>query len=466
MESLSAPQLNYRKAIYNHPSYRYNKVLMQTGGNSITFSQAGGSEYIFEIPVSTFNLSKSYFTMQVRLPTGPNPGYNWLYQNTCPFFRQIQLYTRGGQYICDLNEAANYLKIVVNAETKLEEFLTFPMNEYAQNVALGAAQATPGLIGAGSFFQRNNSTLANYQGGDARPGMGVVGSTMAYTEPKYVLRSTVEAGGNESVMVVNFRIPLGLIKNTIFELDKDLYFGEVILLRLVTHAYTKIFYTGTNAANPDTGNNAAAAAPTSADVALYVAVEKDLNIVNQLMNQMQTSGIQLVIPYVWYSKFNPGGATTSQNVSIRYNRGQGVRLRKIYHSVFHNTESSNTAYDHNNVNGAKVVEYYTLLNNNRLQEFNVDCTHLDDYSLVKDKIEGSVLQEADIYQYNWFHLEDFTGIYEIDPEDKNNIIVGLPLETEQKWDFYSRTANAQYNHYTYAIVERNLSISPAGVVVS
>lgn len=234
-------------------------------------------------------------------------------------------------------------------------------------------------------------------------------------------------------MVVNLMLPLGLIKNTVFELDKDLYFGEVILLRLVTHGYSKISFVNTDGMNPDTQASVPDNAPTTSDVALYVAVEQNQEIINQLISQVNTSGMQILLPYVWYSKFNPGGNSSSQNVSIRYNRGQELRLRKIYHSVFNNTESTSTAYDHNNIDGDKVIKYYTLLNNTHLQEFDIDCTHLVDYNLIREKIKGSAIQSANVYQYNWFHLEDFTNIFSLDPENKNNLVCGLPLDIEQKW---------------------------------
>ncbi len=42
-------------------------------------------------------------------------------------------------------------------------------------------------------------------------------------------------------------------------------------------------------------------------------------------------------------------AATSQNVSIRLNRGHGKLLKKIFTSPYAETETANTMYDHSNI---------------------------------------------------------------------------------------------------------------------
>src|SRR5690349_18735140 len=113
-------QLDYKKEVYIHPTYRLNKILPLSGSTTQTVTIGGGQETIFEIPVNAVNFSKSFITFQFQIPAGPNPSYNSTFFDCFPHFRQFQLYTRSGIYICDLNEAANYTKVVGNAETKLD----------------------------------------------------------------------------------------------------------------------------------------------------------------------------------------------------------------------------------------------------------------------------------------------------------------------------------------------------------
>ena len=50
--------------------------------------------------------------------------------------------------------------------------------------------------------------------------------------------------------------------------------------------------------------------------------------------------------------------------------------------------------------------------------------------------------------------------------DSDNLIKGLPLDTEQKIDIFLTTPNAAYNHYSFGITQKLLSISSEGVIVS
>jgi len=500
-----AKQLDYKKDVYIHPSYRLNKILPQSGLTTATESLAGGQETIFELPAAyAMNLAQSFITFQFRVPAGPNPGYNNVFKDCFPHWRQFQLYTRSGIYICDLNEVSNYTKVTFNAETPLQEYLDIDfMNGVAG--AAGNANATPGNIGSGFHLHRSGVLKDSYTGNAARPGInGVFGNnptltfpngavntapggeihiplqvgdvtlgnmTVAgiaatpaasyfdYTEPSYVYRSTLEAGGAESVLNMNVMLPMKYIKNTIFSVDKDIYFGEIILLRIVWGPSTKTVFSNTGALNLATGALATTNEIGISNLALYLAVEKNPEITNQLRTQVASTGLNVLIPYVYTYKNNLNG--TSQNVSLRFNRGHGRKLVKIYHALFNNTESSYLAYDHNNINGAKCSTYYTMLNNERLQEYNIDCTQLDDYNLQRGCLKDKVLQAANIYQYNWFHMDNFTG------KDFNstNLEDGLDLSIEQKWDIYCTTANTQFNHYDFAVTQKMLTISSSGISV-
>ena len=86
------------------------------------------------------------------------------------------------------------------------------------------------------------------------------------------------------------------LHNTIFSLDKDLLFNEVILLRIIWGPYTLVGFGSTlpyppalggtyAAAGVGTEKNITAAAFTSATISnltYYLAIEQDINIVNSL----------------------------------------------------------------------------------------------------------------------------------------------------------------------------------------
>lgn len=102
-----------------------------------------------------------------------------------------------------------------------------------------------------------------------------------------------------------------------------------------------------------------------------------------------------------------------------------------------------------------------MLNNERIQEYNVEPINLDDWNLLKDCLKGSVLQTSNMYQYNWFYRDSFDGMCSV--EKLNNLDTGLDLSVEQKWDIYCTTTNATYNHYDFAVTQK--TISSAGISV-
>jgi len=470
--TVKASQLNYRKDVFVHPSYRMTRVLPLSGSTIQTVNTTGGQETIFEIPVNAVNFAKSYLTFSFQIPpqTADNTAIrNYCFMDCFPHFRQLQLYTRSGIFICDLNEVANYTKVIWNAETKIENFLNNGLMVGINNAG-AASTRTAGAIGAGAHFNRNNGAVLSI------PAARLLGDTttaassadVSYTEPRYVFQSVVggDVAGLPSILNFNVNIPFSMFKNTILSLDKDIYFGEIIILRAVWSPSVKIGFYNSGSATDFT--NLAAALATNVSVSninLYVAVEKNPELVNGLRALIASGGHNVLIPYVYTFK-NSLPASTSQNVSLRFNRAHGSRLLKIYHTLFNGTESSVTAYDHNNINGVKCASYYTMLNNERLQEFNVDTTSLDDWNLQKDSLKGSVLQTSNMFQYNWFHRDRWDGLSLKDEESQSNLETGLDLSVEQKWDIYCTTATATaYNHYDFAVTQKMLTISSAGITV-
>jgi hypothetical protein len=484
-------QLDYKKETYIHPSYRLNKILPQAGSQSVTIN-TGGNDTMFEIPVKAFNLARSLLCFNIE-PAANGAAYYYAYKDVFTPIRQMQLYTRSGIYLCDLNELPNFTKVTLKPETRFEEYITY---DSFVNAGAGAYN------GAGRYLTPINTIAAANQ----RP-QDSSAVSRSYTEPQYI-----EVGTNTSQSpAYQIVYPLGTLKNTIYALDKDIYANEILILRIIWNQANRIIYNGTNNGNPSTAVTVFAGSMNITNLTLYLAVETNQEIVNQLRTQVASGGVNILIPYVYTYKTNLG-PSASQTVSLRFNRGHGIRLCKIYHSVFNNNETVSTgrdnaagnpftiasAYDNDNraviaggVNAltdrSKVRVFYTMLDNERIQEFNLTCANNDDYMMLKDKLKGSVIASSDMFYYNWFWLEDFTGISDKskEPENKDNLEVGLDLSVERKWDFYGQqmnntvataanilnstivanTSNGQYNHYSFAITQKMLTISPSGITV-
>lgn len=458
MESQIAKELDYKKQAYASPDYRISKLLPQSGGQTVTITTSGGQESIFEIPIKAINLSKSHIYFVITPTAGAQ--FSWAFTDCFTPFRQLQLYTRSGIYLCDLNEISNYTKIVWKPETKLQEFLDY---DYQGNNTVYTESV-------GRFLCRNN-TLQNVNSKTLIAPFGLrydnTNSNIAYTEPKYLEPGTTATA--DPILTVS--IPLSAFYNSIFALDKDLYMNEILILRIVWQQTTKMMYNGTSTTNPTTGAGAFAGNIGISGLALYLAVDKNPEIVNSLQSRIASpTGLQVLIPYVYTYKFTSGNGT-SHSTSYRFNRGHGMKLMKIYTSAFNNTESSNTAYDCDNKGTTKVNSFYTMLDNDRLQEFNLQTATFDDYSLLRPKLKGSVIQSADMFYYNWFWCDDWTGFIDKtdEPDNKQNLETGLDLSRERKYDFYALQVNngvaAIYNYYTFCVTLKLLTVSANGITV-
>jgi len=200
----------------------------------------------------------------------------------------------------------------------------------------------------------------------------------------------------------------------------------------------------------------------------YLAVEQDLAVRNALMSKVSSGSFSIPLPFIYVYKNNLNGV--SQSCSFRFSRGHGQRLKRIIHTVWNGTESTNTVLDASNVAGAaKVANYYTQLNNQREQQYNVDLTANLDWLQAKDRLRGSVIQTYNQMQYDWHHASVYDGSSSPEkklPVDKDNIVSGLDLNLEQKWDFFATMVNGTYNHYTFVIVERVLSITAHQIALS
>ena len=162
---------------------------------------------------------------------------------------------------------------------------------------------------------------------------------------------------------------------------------------------------------------------------------------------------------------------------------------KVYHAPYNNQELLDTMYDHANcgtiagvsdtaatgVVNQKVASYYTQLNGKRSQDINIDCTSysgnpLLDYMSHKRQIRGSILANANVFQYNWFHCDDFCDFGPAyDQENKGELISGIPMSVAPlTWSFVGvnmRAAQNAFQHYTWFVFVKKLTMSPGVVMV-
>lgn len=441
MDSEVSKELTYRKVPVSHPTYHLSQITQQTGSADFVVTPSGGQESIFELPTKTFNLARSVLSFTAT-PTGPGAGrFNYAHINGITFIRQIQLYTRTNEYLCDITDLNKYSNMTLRHTTKQSDLLTWDVVDGSN-------------VGFFEGLTRNNTIIFDDVEG-ARPTVG--GEARSINEASYVL---VGAAGT-ATPTIDYQIPLSRIRDTIFSIDKDQYFGDTVYLRIVWAPSTTTFYNGALIDNPSNDPQPDTGGFTVSSLKIYAAIEQN-NVINQeLMNKVQAGTLTYQVPYIHSTRTTL--ASNSQNISVRYNRAHGRKLKKIYWAPYNGTDTINNSYDHE-VTG-KITDFYTMLNNVRTTQFNYVIANGLDWMDHKYCLTGSCINSSDEYYYNWTFIQDFTACDKESntPDDESNTDDGYILEDEVKYDIVAITANNQHNYYVFAVCMKDLTISSAGI---
>lgn len=491
--SITSSQLQYKKYTTSYPMYKYSKLQPQSGINLLSVN-SGGDQIIFETPPNqAYNLARSYLsyvwtfrdssaTLQM-----PDAKFLWVPVDCLSHFRQIQFLSKGNVIPADISDLGNYTQMVWKLETKYDEFINYDTfsspNVKAATAGLGYSQ----MLRPSWKTDQTTSYRAIQSSNNTHNSFG---SSLPISEPQYFIQSATSNHAGQADMVLNIQLPLNRIVNSIFEIDKDLLFDEVMQIRFVTNGTNKMAFIADTATDPSTGV-AFTGTVSLSNLALYLAVEKNLEIENQLRAEKNSAtGLKVLIPFVYQAKL-PLPQSTSHNLTVRINPSHGNRLRKIYWAPFDSTETGFTVYDHCNVENddidSKIQYFHTEINQTRQQQFDVDCFSGLDYMLMKDKLKDTLYLNKNIYDYNWVWCDDFTNhrsLNECDSaiisttDDKTgkhaeafindqNISQGLDLQAmgEIKWDLQATlpSVGTALTHYVYFVTEKILTITSRGI---
>ena len=519
-EQVVSDQLRYRPKVYSHPKYRYTRLFPQSGFNSLTASS--GTELIFQLPVKVMNLAESHLRFTVT-PVVPIGAGNVIVAHKTPLsaIRQIQVISSSGAYLLDLYNVNRYLNTIFHAETPLQEFLDFPVTK-TKYTASNVSQLPAGLVSADWGVGTHKSNYSPYNtiinaveaSNQVVPGPenGVGVLTDTFVLPKNGtgrFLTQAQNGGlitpsepvvpitgrcffetaplpNSAFPVLNVDFKFKYLYNTIMALNKDIYLGEVVNVRIVFANVDEIYYTtapanNTPVSNTLTYNDVLTLNPglystvspnvNISNIGLYLAIESDPNIIQSVVSEFNTSGIDLPIDYVYTYKTSFAAANPS--VTARYSRSHGRHLKKIFYAAYHANEVGLSAYLRYNDLGVyesagsiqPITRLYTMLNNERLNEFDIDCTTQQDWMLLERFLKGSAVQGVRDFQTTWFWLENFISEEPLWKTHDSTFVSGVNLDSEVKYDVYLNTPGAQIlNHYLFAIVSKMLHLRPGGAI--
>lgn len=452
-ETVVMPELDYQKRAVSHGYYTHTKQYPNISGN-ITLSASGGNETLLDVPVKALNFGKSYLNCYVSVPTQAT--YSFTNISCMSLIRQISLYTRDNVILADIVNFSKYHKTVNRYETKYDDFIT--RDGLTIQTTATTANADEGGVWQG--LAPSNKLVNNNEA--KRPSSA--DAFKNYTESQYM---AISANNTARGLVVRF--PLSEVVNSILGMDKDLYFGEILTLKIVWNSTNLIAWKGSDPADSTaTGAVLSNDAIVISDFHLLLAVEQNPIIVQSLKDKVDSGNFNIAIPYVLSNKINQPSSDTRSTI-VKYSRGHGEKLQKIYFAIYHNDETTYTMYDHSNKDQGKITSLIVNLNNQRLNQFNINATSLDDYLQMKPYIKGSACQSSNEYIYNWMYMVNF--INNSNPSDAlpapaDNLVDGLPLDEEQMITFDCTTpSGVAQNHYVFAITQKTLNISSAGCIL-
>ena len=115
------------------------------------------------------------------------------------------------------------------------------------------------------------------------------------------------------------------------------------------------------------------------------------------------------------------------------------------------------------MNGQQLTDIYTSLNNQRLQEYPLNLAKAEDYLFNEANFEDSCIISGNIYKYNWVHCDNFgnSNLTSADLTEPQ----GISLAEEKTYTVVVNQVAAAYNHYLFTVVQRELVIHGANIVV-
>lgn len=450
-------QINYKTVEPSaNPKYRYLRVPMNNlTGSSITVGPTVSQLIEFKLPNAVYSLAESYISYQTVVPAQGNGIASWTYEDNLDIATNAYFGTAGGLDLCNLNFVNRYTKVWRKARTKLSDFISndntsqlYPSNALASANFWPLGNAPGCIIGTGT---------------PSAPQFPVLITPMNYLEPKYINPSVLNTARTASRL-----FPLKGIKDTIFSVEKDLYFPIDMYVRLTAGVGNQIAFTSTSVTDPTAGPLAITTNITIQNVYLYLAVEQNQTIVESVMNKVLTQGLRLNIPYT--TAWRNATTGTVANIQLQLTQQFGRKLKRMIHTVWDPTESGPTALDCSNYNGNKMSLYNTFLDQRQLQDYQLSTLIPSGTALNtlegawrenKKFVEDSVIQNRSVYDLNFFHCDQFYEPREPGYDD-SNIDDGLPMDTPKLWSIQA-TTSGNVTHYTFGTFVRPIMIDRTGV---
>ena len=214
---------------------------------------------------------------------------------------------------------------------------------------------------------------------------------------------------------------------------------------------------------------------TMTNVNLYLAIEQNPVIVEEVKNKVLSSGLSFTYPYPIILKQGLG-ATQNASATFKFTKSYGQRLLRVItaESLTSNSNVTRCCF-YNWANPLPYITgtYRTTLNSTQLQDETIDESKGDGYRYNAQKLKGCPLENlVEYYTQCPCNIDDWSAADKmIDAPEADLQMCGISLENEQ---IYGKIITKNpYNANTYydttmtaiGVVQRTLTLGPYGVTV-
>ena len=467
-------ELVYSKYVSAHGNYKYLRVVPIGSTQNATLSLTSTIQTQFELPNNVMNLSLSKLCFDLVIPSTTGlVTFNNMYANALSLIDRITLTSRSGVVLADISNTHIFGNLISGVNTKLSDLLGrnapgtgLPNgtttdgtggangNGASQAAALVASQLSPV-----SDIQRCNNTY-NYQVGAAGVSATVLVNTAysAYNEPLSIFRAPALAQYN----ALTYHINLSAFKDTLMELNKNIYFGDNIVLTINWNSFVKTGFTTTAIVTTNTLTGFApftTMTPSINNLFLYTACETDPTIISQLVSSVSNGEFSLIVPFVYCQKYN-ASASTSSAMQQRLNSSYGATLLRTYFGIFSNSESDLTTYTHND---GLITSYNTYMDGLRLQDYTVSIADSTHWLSNERNFRDSCIMNIGQFKTNFVHIDNWCGASPC--QNNDSVLNGLSLDTDRTWSIQTVTPSAAYRYYAFFITQKKLVISKGSLTL-
>ena len=455
---LQTKNTNFKTHYQSSGKYRYARIFLDSGSNgnggTITLDHLATLSAKFKLPAEVYNLSKSYLSYTTNM-AAPAAKCTFAFADVAlPWVQSIQLGTMGGTDVVNLQNSNLYSRIARKLDTDLDEF-------ECSDLLSGLTKSD---LTSDNYVPSGYTSLAGNSLGVPTGAPALVAPSA--NEPLYSRSSTAA-----TAMQMQYNVPLSAFTNTLLSMPQDMYFGpNSMYLTLNTASSSKLGYIATAVTSPIGGAAVLETQPVISNLCLYLALEKDEKIANNLKNLYNSGQFKFMIPYTYCFKTSSNGAVDF-NVGHNFTPQHGKKLKRVLYVPMPVTESLNNAYNHSNYSGSKIANYQTYLNSTPLQDARLNCIQasnvapglvLDDWRENRLICKGSAIQGPACYQLNWFHCDSFYGKNETASIPDSQIFEGLDMEADKLWTMSVNVPSAaNLSHYVFATFARELILTPA-----